>query len=98
MKREHGQAVAAEVEEGLELLREAANARACYWACPFCACAADGAPRRFACARDFLAHVDACHEGVQLSADGVPLLCVACHNEARLGSQTWHLGKAQVSV
>ncbi len=83
IKREHGAAVAGEVEEGLELLRDAGNARACYWACPFCAEAADGAPRRFGSARAFLVHVDACHEGVQLSADGVPLLCVECSNEAR---------------
>jgi len=88
IKREHGAAVAGEVEEGLELLRDAGNARACYWACPFCAEAADGAPRRFGSARAFLVHVDACHEGVQLSADGVPLLCVECSNEARRPRRT----------
>ncbi len=83
VQREHGQGAAEEVEHGLSLLREYANMRACYWICPFCP-TPEGAPRHFTTAKDFLTHVDACHEGVQMTADGLPCTCVGCNCEARL--------------
>ena len=76
-KGEHGAAAAEEVDRGLDLLREAHGLRACYWACPFCP-GSDGGVKRFATQKEFLGHVDACHEGVQLGADGRPLLCTSC--------------------
>jgi hypothetical protein len=82
VQREHGQATAEEVEHGLSLLREYANMRACYWICPFCP-TPEGAPRHFTAAKDFLTHVDACHEGVQMTEDGLPCTCVGCNCEVR---------------
>lgn len=82
IQREHGQAVAEELEHGLSLLREYSNMRACFWTCPFCP-SKEGAPRQFTSAKDFLTHVDACHEGVQLSEDGLPFVCQGCSSQAR---------------
>ena len=72
-----GALAAAEVEYGLQLLRGARGAGAAYWACPLCPAPGGGA-RRFASARAFLDHVDACHEDVQLAPDGAPATCGAC--------------------
>jgi hypothetical protein len=83
IQREHGQQIAEELEHGLSLLREYSNMRACFWICPFCP-SKEGAPRQFTSAKDFLTHVDACHEGVQLSEDGLPCICHGCNCQVRI--------------
>ena len=50
------------MEHGLSLLREYANMRACYWICPFCP-TPEGRAAALHDGKDFLTHVDACHEG-----------------------------------
>lgn len=77
---EHGLATAEEVEHGLGLMKDSGNLRACYWICPFCM-SIEGIPRQFDTAKDFLAHVDACHEGVQMNEEKQPCCCVACNSE-----------------
>lgn len=60
--------------------------RACFWICPFCP-SKEGAPRQFTSAKEFLTHVDACHEGVQLNPDdGLPLVCGSCKCEVPIFS------------
>ena len=80
MKREHGQGPAEQVEKGLGLLKRCDNQRACYWICPFCM-TKDCAPRHFPTAKEFLTHVDTCHEGVQTNEEGEPCMCSACEAE-----------------
>ena len=77
---EHGLATAEEVEHGLGLMKDSGNLRACYWICPFCM-SIEGIPRQFDTAKDFLAHADACHEGVQMNEEKQPCCCVACNSE-----------------
>ncbi len=77
---EHGLATAEEVEHGLGLMKDSGNLRACYWICPFCT-SIEGIPRQFDTAKDFLAHVDACHEGIQMNKEQHPCCCVACNCE-----------------
>ena len=77
---EHGLATAEEVEHGLGLMKDSGNLRACYWICPFCT-STEGIPRQFDTAKDFLAHVDACHEGIQMNKEQHPCCCVACNCE-----------------
>ncbi|CAK0744637.1 hypothetical protein CVIRNUC_001563 [Coccomyxa viridis] len=80
VQMEHGLATAEEVEHGLGLMKDSGNLRACYWICPFCM-SAEGIPRQFDTAKDFLAHVDACHEGIQMNKEQQPCRCVACKCE-----------------
>ena len=80
---EHGLATAEEVEHGLGLMKDSGNLRACYWICPFCM-SVEGIPRQFDTAKDFLAHVDACHEGIQMNKEQQPCRCVACKCEVIL--------------
>ena len=81
---EHGLATAEEVEHGLGLMKDSGNLRACYWICPFCT-SMEGIPRQFDTAKDFLAHVDACHEGIQMNKEQHPCCCVACNCEVSFG-------------
>ena len=81
---EHGLATAEEVEHGLGLMKDSGNLRACYWICPFCT-SIEGIPRQFDTAKDFLAHLDACHEGIQMNKEQHPCCCVACNCEVCCG-------------
>lgn len=55
VKRDVGSEAAEELMEGLVLLREQGNRAARYWLCPAC-------DRKFHRGRDYLAHVESCHE------------------------------------
>lgn len=88
---EHGLATAEEVEHGLGLMKDSGNLRACYWICPFCT-SIEGIPRQFDTAKDFLAHVDACHEGIQMNKEQHPCCCVACNCEVSCVHRLLSLG------
>ena len=79
VQREQGTVAATDLVFGLQLLREHHSAKACFWTCAFCAASSDS---RFAVAKALQQHLQACHEMVQIGADGQPLTCTLCRQPA----------------
>lgn len=67
---EQGMEAAEDIAEGLLVLKDQQNQRACHWICPVC-------EQKFQLSKDYLTHVELFHEELAV-ADNTYVQCKSC--------------------